>query len=259
MNVDMRRVNNNIKNHSNWLAYYGYKYFGTKKHDFTFKCRSGLEVNVPQRMLQTYKECFFDETYFKGLPKNLINDSIKTVVDVGANVGYFSLFILNQYPKAKVYAYEPMPVNYALLNRYKSENTNFDFTVINEAVSKAEVQSITLNYQSSDSFTTAASVFESDSQTDQLEVKTTNLKSIIDGNKLDKIDFLKLDCEGSEYAILYDATKEVLDKVSMMSIETHPGKTADESADALIQYLNKNGFETNMKGDIIWAWHANLS
>lgn len=123
----MRRIRNNIKNHSNWIQYYINKYFCSKAKDFTFKCRGGLEIKVPKRMMQTYKECFFDETYFKGLPKSITKRSIKTVIDIGANVGYFSFFMFSQFPKAKVLAFEPIPNNFKLLNTYKNDNPSLDF------------------------------------------------------------------------------------------------------------------------------------
>lgn len=83
---------------------------------------------------------------------------------------------------------------------------------------------------------------------------TTSLEEIIKDNNLNNIDFLKLDCEGSEYDILYGTTNSVLDKISTISIETHQGKADNENTAALIKYLKKVGFEINFKNDIIWAW-----
>jgi len=258
-NLQMRRVLNNIKNHLNWFDYYINKYFKSRKDSFTFKCRGGLKISVPQRLMQTYKECFFDETYFKGLPKSILKTPIQTVVDVGANAGYFSLFIFNHSPKAKVFAYEPMAVNFKLLSKYKNENDDLDYTVVNKAVSNSGQGSITLNYDSSDSFTTDASIFEPNSQSDSIVVETTSLQNIINDNKLQKIDFLKLDCEGSEYNILYNAPISVLDKISIVSIETHKGNAENENREAIIRFLKKNGFVTKFENDIVWAWKKNLN
>ncbi len=255
----MRRVLNNIKNHLNWFEYYIYKYFTSHNNPFTFKCRNGRKITVPQRLMQTYKECFFDETYFKGLPKNILKSPIQTVVDIGANVGYFSLFIFNHSPDAKVFAYEPMAINFKLLSQYKNENELLDFTVVNKAVSNSGQGSITLNYDGTDSFTTDASIFEPDSKSDSIVVETTSLQNIINDNKLQKIDFLKLDCEGSEYDILYDAPNSVLDKISIVSIETHNGNAENENREALISYLKKKGFVIKFKNDIVWGWKTNLN
>ncbi len=246
------RLINLIKTHSNWHSYYNYKYFGKNKKELTFKCRNGLHITVPARMIQTYKECFLDEVYYKGLPNNKIPNK-PVIVDVGANVGYFSLFSLMRYPKAKVFSFEPMPMNFELLEKYSSENKNLDFNPINKAVS-GEQGHITLQYDANDSFTTSASIFDTSIGSDTLKVETTTLEHIINGYKLEKIDLLKLDCEGSEYSILYGAGDAVLAKVNALSIETHLGKGEKENRDDLVSFIKQKGFTTQVEDDIVWAY-----
>lgn len=250
----MRRVLNNIENHSNWLAYYKFKYFDGEKSHFNFCNRSGINIDVPQRLLHTYKECFFDETYLKGFPKKLLKSPIKTIIDVGANVGYFSLFMLSQNAKSKVLAFEPIPKNFELLNQYKLENPGFDFQIFNMAVTKPSQKSITLNFDESDDFTTSASIFNSQEQKNQLEVESISLENIFKDNDLDKVDLVKLDCEGSEYDILYNTSDKILEKISMFAIETHQGNSEFENTNALSKYLCEQNFNINVQGDIIWAW-----
>ncbi len=255
----MRRVYNNIRNHSNWFNYYIHKYLNSREEGFTFNCRGGLKIKVPQRLAHTYKECFFDETYTKGLPKRLIKKLAAskplTVIDIGANVGYFSLFMLSNFRGSKVYAFEPIGMNFKLLKQYKEENSNLHFTVVNQAVG-GQQGTIVLNYDAGDQFTTSASIFDNRAEPDQVEVQCTTLEAILEKNKLNKIDFLKLDCEGSEYDIVYGAPSTVLDKVSVIAIETHKGKTENKNRDALANYLEQNKFEIHTSGDIIWGWKA---
>lgn len=253
----MRRVYNNIKNHSNWFNYYIHKYFNSREEEFTFHCRGGLRIKVPHRLAHTYKECFFDETYTKGLPKRLIKELVAnkplTVIDIGANVGYFSLFMLSDFSGSKVYAFEPILMNFKLLQQYKEENKNLAFTVVNQAVGGQQGK-IVLNYDAGDQFTTSATIFDNKTEPDQVEVQCTTLEAIIEKNKLNKIDFLKLDCEGSEYDIVYGASSKVLDKVSVIAIETHKGKKENENMSSLANYLEQHKFEIHTSGDIIWGW-----
>ena len=61
-----------------------------------------------------YREVFVDEVYtrhFDRLPPQ------PCVVDVGANIGLFSLFIRERYPGCTVHAFEPSPVHFALLQQ----------------------------------------------------------------------------------------------------------------------------------------------
>lgn len=249
----MRRIINNIKHHSNWLQYYSYKYFTQRNTGFTFIGRNGLKLAIPKRLLQTYKECFFDETYFKGLPKNIQNFNTKTVVDIGANVGYFSLSFFSIDPKAQILSYEPMPNNFELLKKYQNENADLNFKIFNNAVSGRK-ETLTLNYNANDSYTTSASIFESDNEPDKIHVETTTLEEIIKDNRLQKIDFLKLDCEGSEYEIIYNASSTVLDKIAVLSIETHQGKSENENRDSLAAFLSKKGFEIKLLKSQLWGW-----
>ena len=85
------RVLNMIKNIHNWPEYLYFKHFDKEKNSFLFKCSNGISADVPSRMLHTFKECFFDDGYFKFLPKSILGNEL-TIVDIGANVGYFSLY-----------------------------------------------------------------------------------------------------------------------------------------------------------------------
>lgn len=250
----MRRVFNNIKKHKNWHKYYLHKYLTGLKNGFAFQCRGGLTIEVPLRLLPTYKECFFDETYLKGLPQGSKQKPVRSIVDNGANVGYFSLFMFSNHPNATIYAYEPIPVNFQLLSRYQKENPELHFKVINQAVGRPEEKSIELHYDQSDCFTTAASIFENENQPDCIQVKTTCLEKLMRENNLFQIDFLKLDCEGSEYDILYTAPHNLLEKVSIIVIETHQGKAEGENLKSLVEYLGDNQFETNVVGSLVWCW-----
>ncbi len=212
-----------------------------------------MQINVPRRMVQTYKESFLDEVYFKGFPKNYLS-SKPVIIDIGANVGYFSLFSLVKYPDAKVVSFEPMPMNFKLLQKYCSENTALDFTPVNKAVS-GSVGHITLQYDANDTFTTSASIFDSAcGGSDTLKVETTTLADILDTHGLDKVDLLKLDCEGSEYSILYNAEDKVWDRIGALTIETHVGNDAYENRDHLVSHLQLKGYTTKIEGDIVWAY-----
>lgn len=211
-----------------------------------------MKISVPSRMMHTYKECFFDESYTRNLPSHIL-DSLDTVVDIGANVGYFSLSVFSFNPDARVYSYEPMPRNFALFLNYKSINDNFNLSPFNQGVGKEE-GTLTLYHNSSDKFTTSATLFPDTDQADKKEVPVTSLGLIMKTNDLDRIDLLKVDCEGAEYDILYHTSFEDFEKIRSLAIETHPGPNEGESAKALLDFLKEKNFETMRKDDLIWAW-----
>ncbi|HYG17180.1 MAG TPA: FkbM family methyltransferase [Bacteroidia bacterium] len=211
-----------------------------------------MNIKVPARLVQTYKESFLDEVYYKGLPGNLMGNT-PVIIDIGANVGYFSLFSLMRFPKAKLLAFEPMPMNFRLLEKYCREHKEYDFTPVNKAVS-GEKGHITLQYDASDSFTTSATIFDTSHGSDTLQVETTTLANIIATYNLDRINLLKLDCEGSEYSILYGADDDVWAKIKALSIETHKGSGEKQNTEDLVVYLRQKGYTTKSEGDIVWAF-----
>ena len=59
-----------------------------------------------------YKEIFEDQCYLRHGIRLQDGD---TVVDIGANIGLFSLFVMSRCANPKIYAFEPAPAVYDLL------------------------------------------------------------------------------------------------------------------------------------------------
>ncbi|MDX1565126.1 MAG: FkbM family methyltransferase [Phycisphaeraceae bacterium] len=130
----MSRYGNLIANVSNWWVCLLYKW-GIRRPDvLALRTRNGVEVRVPKRLLHTFKEVFFDNAYTADLPDGGRWLRRPMVVDVGANVGYFSLYALQRWPGAKVLSFEPMPVNFKLLDEHRRLNEDHDLTVLNQAI-----------------------------------------------------------------------------------------------------------------------------
>jgi FkbM family methyltransferase len=252
----MRRFLNNLRHHRNWWAYYRTKYTGGFPHGFIFRWRCGRRLRVPRRLLHTYKESFFDRAYFRGFPAAMQKLPIRTAVDVGANAGYFSLFLLSRFPRARVWAYEPIPTNFELLEQYRQAHPDLELHTIPKAVTAPACRTLTLHYERSDSYTTSASIRAGSEHLQALEVEATSLSDILAEHQLEELDFLKLDCEGSEYDILFQSPDHLLRRIRRMAIETHPGPTEREQGAALAGFLRKKGFALRREGDLIWAWRA---
>ena len=255
----IRRYRNLVKNINNWASYLWFKTVSNNA-SFNFELRDGFSVDVPRQMLSSFKESFFDEIYLKHIPDTHLPASEEEllVIDIGANVGYFSLFAFYCFPNAKVLAFEPMPFNYKKLKEYQEQYPALDFTIYPKAVSH-EAGELSLNASTLDEYTTMASIFEHNSRSQQITVETITLQDQLDAAGHPQVDFLKLDCEGSEYAILYNLPQLLLQKVKIMSIETHEGTQPNENLDSLELFLRDNGFATHSlsEGKIgyIWAWN----
>lgn len=250
------RYKNLITDFSNWPQFLRFK-SGTAD-SFSFKMRNGFQLEVPRKMLPPFKESFFDQVYLEGFPKEKLPVENPVVIDVGANVGYFGLFVLSRFPKARVFGFEPMPFNFNQLSSYQKSYDEFDWAVTQRAVADNR-DGLTLYSSTLDSFSTMAGVFAAEGRGEKIEVETLTLEDVIAENELNQIDLLKLDCEGSEYAIIYGLNDETFGKIQLMSIETHKGDSEKANHKALVDFLKNEGWmlrEKSHHGDYgyIWAW-----
>lgn len=251
------RYSNLIKRFENWKSYLILFKLFDKKESFTFKLRNAFAVNVPRNMLAAFKESFLDDIYLRGFPPSVLQKKKMVVIDIGANVGFFSLYMLYRFPGAKILAYEPMPYNFGVLEQYQQQFRHFDFQVYQKAIG-GKNEKITLNASTLNGYTTMATVFKNEKKGHQIEVDALSLDTICEQHQLSQIDFLKLDCEGAEYDILYKASAETLEKIDIMSIETHQGKKEHENLPSLKKFLEERGYHIEVldegKTGYLWVW-----
>ena len=53
------------------------------------------------------------------------------------------------------------------------------------------------------------------------KINAITLQDIFEKHRLEKIDFLKMDCEGAEYEIIMNAPSSILNKIQKISTEIH--------------------------------------
>lgn len=246
-----------IRNFSNWPEFLLSKIH--KPDSFIFKRRDGFVVEVPKTFQSVFKENFFDQSYWRGFPDTISKNEPLDILDIGGNVGYFGLFAMSSFPNAKVYSFEPIPYNFREMESCKKQYGFENWHLYHQAVSDS-LEPLTLYASRKDGFCLMASTASSGLLQHQFEIKSTTLKSIFDETKLDKFDLVKIDCEGSEYHILYSWTEFEFDRIDRLVIETHPNmdKPGFNHHD-LLKYLETYGWKLNSTIEregtgYIWAW-----
>ena len=242
-----------IQHLSNWWLYLAVKLGMVQEDPITFKTRNRIIVEVPRRLLHEFKEIFMEGSYTRGLEHSLPDRP--TIMDIGANAGFFTLFAAYRFPGAKIMAYEPIENNFKQLERNAALNRDARIRCFQKAVYGFSGQ-IELSFDPSDSFTTSASVFgSSNSQIQTIQVPCGTLQEIFDENQIDRCDLLKMDCEGAEYEILCNCSAGVLHRIDQMAIEVHGGTRANQNITALTDYFRSMDFNTRQYAShMLWAW-----
>jgi FkbH-like protein/FkbM family methyltransferase len=232
---------------------------------------NGLEI-VHLNQYETdyvYKEIFEDECYLKHGIRLQDGD---TVVDIGANIGLFSLFVLSRCQNPTIYAFEPAPVVYDLL-KANGRAHGFNIQAVNAGVSdKARTATFTF-YERSSVF----SSFHADEAEDRKAIQTVvhnmlnaeaaagesvdeyvneltadrlrrqtcecqlvSVSDIIRENRIDTIDLLKIDAEKSELDILKGIADGDWLKISQIVMEIHDG--TGKAVKRIEELLGKKGF-----------------
>lgn len=256
----INRYRNLVQKVNNWPKYIWKKTSGFDD-SFKFDIKNFGSIEVPQKMLGPFRENFFDDIYFRNLPEDYFKElNSPVVIDIGANVGFFSMSTFAKFPGAQIYSFEPHPYCYQKLSEFHSSFDSLSWKIFNQAVSDhdgvLELSASTLN-----GFATMASVLDKPSNVKNFTAETIRLEAFLKKTRLDSIDLIKLDCEGSEYDILYSLADQTLQKIGALTIETHKGARDDQNLKSLREHLEKRGYSVRAKVEneftgYIWAWRG---
>jgi FkbM family methyltransferase len=142
-----------------------------------------------------------------------------TVVDIGANWGWYTLIAAKLVgEKGKVYAFEPEPYNYDLLLKNIEINGYDNIIPVQKAVSnKVGTVKLFLTQDNPGGLNTIYP-YNHSLQRNFVEVETITLDNFFRDRK-DKIDVIKMDVEGAEFAIL-QGMREILGRNKTIEILT---------------------------------------
>lgn len=165
---------------------------------------------------------------------------LRTVVDVGANVGAATLWFASRAPKARIVAVEPSPaVIPSLVRNVEAAGLSQRVDVVPVALGATSGTGYLVPSPSSITATVGAS------RTGH-PVPVVSLRQLLDQAGIDELDLLKLDCEGAELEILRSSETAVLPSVRVVVGEFHP--TTRHKRDDLQEVLMRSGFDCQFIG-----------
>ena len=196
------------------------------------RLRDGSVITAPPEntLWPIFSNTWYHCSYTKHcrIPKNAV------VVDVGANVGVFSLFASRV--ARLVYSLEPASSNFSRLVSNVSRHRN---TVPLRLACAARDGRAVLNLSGEP---IAFSLKTDACQGEQEMVDVISLSSLFDRYKISCCDFLKLDCEGSEFDIILESEPSLFERITRIVLEYHDHLSDKFSHHDLLRRLESLGF-----------------
>ena len=231
--------------------------------------------------LDVYREVYTEKEYFQFGIK--VNDG-DFILDIGANIGLFSRFIIEHYPNCHVFAFEPVPMINEVLEANisqhqsrvqvfkiglsdKEEQIEFDFYPKVSADSSAvpfdwdyKVNYYVQNWDTVTKGMLAAKLvpkrWRKGVITKMLKMMYNPIKvqchlrplsAIIKEQKIDRIDLLKMDAENYERQVVAGIDEEDWPKIRQISMEVHQHITGGQTLlKHFTELLHNHGFQTEI-------------
>lgn len=181
-----------------------------------FKIRGAMDI-------WSVKETFLDRFYEK---YGTAIGTGWTIVDIGGGIGDFTTFAAKAHPDNKVYAFEPTPESFELLQENLKNNQVKNAYAFPQALwSEAGTVWIDTSVGEPGQFISHDMVNEAPTEnpvsTTSIAASSISLSQAFDQLGITHCDLLKMDCEGAEYAILFHTPSQALSKVQRIVMEYH--------------------------------------
>lgn len=193
-----------------------YTYFKRKEIFLTF---GHMKIRYLNSDLRVFYQIFIEENYH--FFPNGYKPSV--IVDLGANVGYSSIWFHKFFPESRIIALEPESENFKFLSK------NIEPFKRITAIKKA------IWYQDEDLFIKNPEALSWSFETSKfpkngsIRIEGISINTLMNQFDLQKIDLLKIDIEGAEFDLFKHEPLNWLQNIGAIMIETHDKKQAGTS------------------------------
>ncbi len=182
--------------------------------------------------------CSFDnDIFFSGVPEYRPDEG-HVIIDIGADIGTFSLLSSSKVGRGRVHAIEASEDSFNLLRINVALNQCANITVHHLAIADKEG---TCTLYHSDTGNWGHSTVRIRSRSSET-VKSCTLSAFLERNQINECHFMKLNCEGAEFPILLSTPKYVLQRIGTILVLYHCDLWSDNTEADLISHLESSGF-----------------
>ncbi len=221
-----------------------------------------LYVANPGEARLLYQDIFIDRSYLKF---GLTLAPRSTIVDVGANIGLFTLFAHFEAPGGKIIAVEPVPHLVDVL-KANIQRHCVDAIVINRCLSDRVGKGSLIHYLDNSALSGLHANIDAEQllakkilrnrypdlsaamvdgllaakfRHETIECETTTLSNVIHQHQIERIDLLKIDVEKAEMDVLMGILATDWPRIQSIVLEVHD---IDGRVESVVRLLKTHGF-----------------
>jgi FkbM family methyltransferase len=199
--------------------------------ELTFVTRNGQRIscpNVPGARVPVY-EIFAEDCYHLRWFLGSLLDSPLEVVDIGGHVGTFACELARVHQGARIRSFEPSPTTASYYRRNIEQNHLTDRVSVAELAVAAEDGWAEFADNGGASGMNSLVRSRAVAEASTVRVRTTTFDEVVAASP-EPVGFVKIDCEGGEYDLVYGSSPESWQSVQRVVIEYHdvPGQSWDE-------------------------------
>jgi FkbM family methyltransferase len=174
---------------------------------------------------------------------NLLEDDA-VILDVGANIGWYSMLFSKRFPLSKIYSFEPIQDTYKYLVTNITLNHASNVFPFNIGLSEKEGSSTYFYFPGGSVLASEKNLIQC-SKAQETVCKVDVLDKFITTQKIDRIDLIKCDVEGAELFVIKGGTSSINKFLPIIFIELFERWTVQFNyhPNDVIQMLNEAGYE----------------
>ena len=210
-----------------------------------------------------YDEIYINQIYYHSamrMPRHPV------VMDIGANIGLYSIWASQRYQPKAIYCYEASPQTYAYLKDNTGRYIDSEITQIN-AINRAVARTAgeTLKLHQSPLVSGISTLLES-SKVDWVpkladsgeiithEVLTTTVSTEIATHGIERVDLLKIDVEGYFMEVLAGIDAADFAKISNVVAEVEYAEELGVTLQSVEGFLKARGYTTECDELTVYGW-----
>jgi len=193
---------------------------------------------------EVIKHSFDRDVFFKYVPEYRPSET-DVIIDVGAHIGTFALLCASKAPRGRLYAIEASQDTCNFLRINVALNKSANISVHHAALTDKDGP-VTLYHDTGNWGHSVVADLSKVTET----VEGVSLATFMEREHLDRVQFMKLNCEGAEFPLLLAAPTALLARFDMMLVLYHGDLWTRNTVQDLTAHLQASGMTCEIRNQI---------